>query len=52
MRFLHRDIKADNILVNDGIFKIADFGLAKNQSIGETVKIIIKIALLIFFFFK
>jgi serine/threonine protein kinase len=30
MRFLHRDIKAENIFVNNGVFKIADFGLAKN----------------------
>jgi serine/threonine protein kinase len=37
MRFLHRDIKAENIFVNNGVFKIADFGLAKNQSIGDTV---------------
>ena len=26
---IHRDIKPDNIFINDGIFKIADFGLAK-----------------------
>jgi serine/threonine-protein kinase ULK/ATG1 len=26
---IHRDIKPDNILINDGIFKIADFGLSK-----------------------
>lgn len=26
---IHRDIKPDNILINDGVFKIADFGLSK-----------------------
>jgi eukaryotic-like serine/threonine-protein kinase len=26
---VHRDIKADNILIHDGVLKIADFGLAK-----------------------
>lgn len=26
---VHRDIKPDNIFINDGVFKIADFGLAK-----------------------
>ncbi|MDR5898855.1 serine/threonine-protein kinase [Halomonas vilamensis] len=26
---VHRDIKPDNIFIDDGIFKIADFGLAK-----------------------
>lgn len=27
--FFHRDMKPDNILVSEGIFKIADYGLAK-----------------------
>jgi len=27
--FFHRDMKPDNILVNEGVFKIADYGLAK-----------------------
>lgn len=26
---IHRDLKLDNILVHDGIVKIADFGVAK-----------------------
>lgn len=26
---IHRDLKFENILINDGIVKIADFGLAK-----------------------
>lgn len=26
---IHRDIKPDNIFIDNGIFKIADFGLAK-----------------------
>lgn len=25
--FLHRDLKPDNILINDKVFKIADFGV-------------------------
>lgn len=32
---LHRDIKADNVLIDlDGVCKIADFGLSKNQQEG------------------
>jgi len=27
--FFHRDMKPDNILVNEGTYKIADFGLAR-----------------------
>jgi serine/threonine protein kinase len=27
---LHRDIKPDNILIHNKIFKLADFGLAKH----------------------
>ena len=26
---MHRDIKSDNILINNGIYKIADFGLSE-----------------------
>ena len=27
---VHRDLKPDNILIKDGMFKIADFGFSKN----------------------
>lgn len=27
--FVHRDIKPQNILVKDGVLKVADFGFAK-----------------------
>jgi len=26
---IHRDLKAENILIHEGIYKIADFGLSK-----------------------
>ena len=29
---IHRDLKLDNILVNDGVIKIGDFGTAKRVS--------------------
>lgn len=32
---MHRDIKPTNILVNNGVLKIADFGLAKQIIEGE-----------------
>ena len=34
--YLHRDLKPENIFINDGVFKIADFGLAKSSAIGRT----------------
>ena len=29
---MHRDLKPDNILINNGTYKIADFGFASNDS--------------------
>ena len=31
---MHRDLKPDNIFINDGIAKLGDFGFCKNLSIG------------------
>lgn len=28
---IHRDLKFENILIKDGVVKIADFGLAKDM---------------------
>lgn len=33
---LHRDLKPSNIFIKDGIFKIADFGLAKPKALGSS----------------
>ena len=30
MGIVHRDLKPSNILINDGVFKLTDFGFAKN----------------------
>lgn len=32
---IHRDLKPANILVHDGVYKISDFGFAKNLEFGE-----------------
>ncbi|KRX03240.1 Protein kinase-like domain [Pseudocohnilembus persalinus] len=34
--YLHRDLKPENIFIHNGVFKIADFGLAKSSSVGRT----------------
>jgi serine/threonine protein kinase len=34
-RIIHRDLKAENILIHNGIFKIADFGFSKQLTEEE-----------------
>ena len=34
---IHRDFKAANVLINDGIFKICDFGFAKECLEAKTM---------------
>ena len=31
MKVMHRDIKSENILVKNGVYKMADFGLSKHM---------------------
>ena len=35
-RIMHRDLKLSNILLNEGIVKLADFGFAKEGRIGDS----------------
>jgi serine/threonine protein kinase len=35
---IHRDIKSSNILIQNGTFKLADFGLARIKAVDETSK--------------
>jgi serine/threonine-protein kinase ULK/ATG1 len=34
---MHRDLKPANILIHKGVYKIADFGLAKFSDLGASV---------------
>ena len=34
--FIHRDLKPENLLYQDGMLKIADFGLSKEYQFGQT----------------
>ena len=50
---IHRDFKAANVLINDGVFKICDFGFAKEcleakTMLGSPVYMVIKLLLLLF----
>ncbi len=38
MKFMHRDLKPDNIFLKNGIPKIADFGCSKNYKETMTNK--------------
>ena len=34
---IHRDLKPSNILIHRGLYKIADFGLAKRENVHKSV---------------
>ena len=34
---IHRDLKPSNILIHRGLYKIADFGLAKKENVHKSV---------------
>lgn len=35
---MHRDLKTANILIHDGVCKIADFGLSKRMGLGDMTR--------------
>lgn len=34
---VHRDMKPSNILINNGIYKIADFGMARTNNLNKSL---------------
>ena len=35
---MHRDLKPENIFINDGVYKIADFGFARYYENNQMMK--------------